>query len=641
MTAGLQLGVPGVYFSPRRVDVAAAPIRMDETGFVGIAPRGPVHTPIKLTSWSEYVRRFGGLPRPELGVTEPLLAHAVHTYFARGGLVAWVVRVVPPPGSVSATAVFTAVGLSEVQIEAADEGSWGNRLAITLEFEAGAEFISERVANASYRIPIGVDVVPHDLVRIRRMSTSSVGELFWVTEVRHEEIGNVRVPVFVIDDALGIDEDVSVSVVTGTLVVTDGDPQGNRAEKIAGLGLHSDHPRYVPNAVNTQSLLVRANATWVELFSPATGLLRPLPFELMHPGVDRWDSIGSDSFFDDGGANADPLDEVPQHRGVDAMGRNSEIGLLCVPDLFWRWSGPPPSSEEPRDRTVSGAFAPCETATAESVDLTPATAATTQLSAADPGELEEIVRRQQRVVDVADLRKRFVALLDVPFGLTGHEISRWRAHFGSSYAACYHPWLLTPGVQQANLVPPSSFAAGIIADREVRLGMTWGPANELATGAVGSPTVLTETMAASLFSDCVNVFRYERDGFRLASARTLSPDPQYRQLSVRRLMTMLTLTLDRIGQQVVFEPGTPALELTLTQSVVALLREMFSRGAFAGDTEAQSFFVRCDSTLNTEQSRARGQLIIEVGVAPASPLEFIVVRLVHGVDGVRVVTDRG
>ena len=93
---GLQLGAPGVYFEPVVPPPTRRPVHLDEAGFVGIAARGPVNKPVKVTSWSEFVRWYGGLPRPERGEPPTLLAHAVQTYFAQGGRTAWVVRVGPP-----------------------------------------------------------------------------------------------------------------------------------------------------------------------------------------------------------------------------------------------------------------------------------------------------------------------------------------------------------------------------------------------------------------------------------------------------------------------------------------------------------------------------------------------------------------
>jgi phage tail sheath protein FI len=131
----------------------------------------------------------------------------------------------------------------------------------------------------------------------------------------------------------------------------------------------------------------------------------------------------------------------------------------------------------------------------------------------------------------------------------------------------------------------------------------------------------------------VDVFRAERDGFRLISARTLATDPDYRQLSVRRLVTMVRLVLERQLQWMVFEPNSAELRLALTGVVTQLLREMFRDNAFAGTTEEEAFFVRCDDALNPTWSQGLGRVVAEIGVAPARPLEYIVLRISQDTDG--------
>jgi hypothetical protein len=284
------------------------------------------------------------------------------------------------------------------------------------------------------------------------------------------------------------------------------------------------------------------------------------------------------------------------------------------------------------------------------------------LDGADPTDLAMIIERQRRVVAVAELRRRFVALLDVPTRLPTARVTDWRSEFDSSFAGAFHPWLGVPrGVssgsdasgsrasspgplglgQPAVLVPPSAFAAGIMAEREQRLGLSRGPANQLAQGAVLAAEGVGEAEADRLHLQSINVFAAERDGFRLAAARTLSSDPQYRQLSVRRLMTMLALTVERQGQWLVFEPNTVALRSRLVGTLTQLLRDLHRQGAFSGATEAESFFVRCDASVNPPELQALGRLVAEIGVAPAAPLEYLVLRIASDGDGGLVVDDAG
>jgi hypothetical protein len=642
MTTGLQLGGPGVYIRAQLPDTTSQVVRLDETGFVGLAPRGPGHIPVRVTSWSEYVRWFGGLSDPERGDTPTQLAYAVDAFFGQGGQIAWVLRVVPTQ-PVPATAVYEYRSGDVVwQIAAANEGSWGNYLDIKLEFAAGAAIPMTVYADGAgapkLLQPLVNNVVqPYSLLRIRHPQLAPAGELRWLVGQ------NTR---YVVDRELPLPPGarVDVAVVTGTLTISDKGPDGPRVEQFPELGLHPGHAQFIPVVLQRDSALADADGL-ADAVSPTDGLLRQLNFTLATSGWDRWSQITADSFFDDEPpARQDPTDDDTDHRGVDRMGRVADIGLLCVPDLLWVWRGPSDQLVVAPEPDTGGVFVRCCRPATAGMNLTAVGQPAAQLDPNDPADLDEIVARQQRVIDVAELRKRFVALLDVPFGTKTSDIAKWRWAFDSSYAACYHPWLAiaapSPGGSPV-FVGSSAFAAGITAKRELLSGVQRGPANELASDAVDASAAATEAAATDLFRMSVNVFRLERDGFRLASARTLSSDPEYRQLSIRRLMTVLALTLQRVGESLVFEPGTLALRTAVQQAVVSMLRDFFRRGAFAGATEAESFFVRCDDSLNDARTQALGQLITEVGVAPAAPLEFIVVRLIQGVDGTSVVSPGG
>jgi uncharacterized protein len=635
---GLRLGAPGVYLVPQHREPAFQPVRLDVAGFVGVALRGPVNTPTLVQRSSDYEQLFGAFERAT-GCPERLLPYAVQAFFAQGGERAYVLRVAPPadapgPDSATATARFELdLGPSGAEeIAAANEGSWGGGLVIRLEFDVVQRF---RVVlrHDGFDIPAGADLPVGSLLRLPSLPAGGVFR--WVTSVAKGRA--------VLDVPLPINHEGEVEVINGALVVTDSGSALHREERVSGLGLRPGHPRFVPGVLDTESLLVRAAGEWSTPLVPPDPLLRPVPATPVQPGADRCAAIDYRSFFDDGEAANDPLDECC-HRGVDAMGRQSEIGLLCVPDLYWRAQQvvPPPPPAPVRISCCPDCCAPGPDSSqtyAVSEAVSPA------LDARNPADLEEIVKRQQRLVTVADLRRRFVALLDVPAGLSVQGIARWRAGFQSSYAAAYHPWLGVPRQEnrrEAVSVPPSAFAAGITAARERRLGLPWGPANELAVGAVRTTDLVSDIVHDQLHLLGINVFRAERDGFRLTAARTLSSDPDYRQLSVRRVMTMIALTLDRHAQRLVFEPNTADLRGRLQHIVTQFLRDLHRRNAFAGATEAESFFVRCDEGLNPSASQALGRLIAEVGVAPAAPLEYLVLRISQDADGtLQVATGRG
>ncbi|MCC0095076.1 phage tail sheath subtilisin-like domain-containing protein [Streptomyces flavotricini] len=666
--AGRGLGAPGVYRDGRRAAPSFRPVRLDIAGFVGVAPRGPVDEPVAVDRWADYQRYFGGLEGPGL------LPYAVRAFFAQGGVRAHVLRVAPlpraphpaaeearalhrttlaradAPGADPGRGTPCAIGL-----RARDEGSWGGRLSVRWEFTGSGPF--EAAANGrELALPEGRTPPAGSVLRVRGSWLPASGSFFRVLELaeRQDEYG-ARGRVAVLDRPPGggapasggtRPRTVEAEVVTATVTVADGDPAHPRLERFAELGLGPAHPRYAAAVLAAESLLVAPDGPWPGALLPPDGYLGSALSRPVRPGTDRYGSIGSDSFQGAVPAELLPVDGFEgaeeagpgQVVGVDRMALVTEVALLCVPDLLWQYGESVPTTETP-PREPGGSFSPCPPPPAP-MTLHPARPRALLLDAG--AQLPEILRRQQRLVALAERQRRFVALLDVPPGLPVRAVARWRAAFDSSYAAAYHPWLGVVAPEdperRAVYVPPSGFAAGIIAERERSLGLPWGPANALAADAVTAAQRLGEADCDELHLLGIDVFRAERDGYRLASARTLSRDPDHRQLSVRRLMTMLRLVLDRQARGLAFEPHTPQLQGALRAAVVQLLRGLYRGGAFAGETEDEAFFVRCDEHLNPGWSQGLGRLVAEIGVAPARPLEYLVLRIAQDADGSVAVT---
>lgn len=647
---GLRLGAPGIYRAVQQPPAAFQPVRLDVAGFVGAAPRGPVDVPVAVDSWADYLWRFGGYEGPGL------LPHAVAAFFSQGGVRAHVLRVSPLPRSpdpaarqaravhrVRLGARQAALG-QDVDLAARDEGSWGNGLVIRWDFDVAAGFRSA-VSGAELALPDGLAPPPGTLVRLRGAGQPAEGSYHWVVERAVRDAGpGTRRWVAVLDPAppsAGAAQpgDLDAELIEATVTVADTDPVVPRQEQYPKLGLRRGHPRFAPDVLAADARLVVPDGTWPDELLPPDAFLTSAVARLFRAGADRWLSIGAESFL----GTIDPellpvggdaaLEDGPAVYGVDRMSLVSELGLLAAPDLLWSTAVPrPPVVIAPPPQPPG--FTPCITDAAPVIYPAPPPEVVLLDGAT---QLPEILQRQQRMVALADRQRRFAALLDVPRGLAVRGMTRWRAAFTSSYCAAYHPWLGVVAQEdpqlRATLVPPSAFAAGIIADRERRLGIPWGPANELAAVAVTSADAITDAQADELHLLDINVFRAERDGFRLSAGHTLSTDPDYRQLSVRRLMTMLRLVLERQAQWVVFEPHTDELRRTLSAALTQLLRGLYRGGAFAGATEADSFFVRCDENLNPPWSQGLGRLVAEVGVAPASPVEYLILRISQDADG--------
>jgi phage tail sheath protein FI len=231
------------------------------------------------------------------------------------------------------------------------------------------------------------------------------------------------------------------------------------------------------------------------------------------------------------------------------------------------------------------------------------------------------------------LRYRF-AVLDTPPGLNAQQAKEWRLYvnFDSSYAAMYYPWIriadLSGSGSTSKLVPPSGHVVGIYNRTDGNRGVHKAPANDIVMGAVDLEIQLSKGEQDVLNPMGVNCIRsFPGRGIRVWGARTLSSNGAWRYVCVRRLFIMVEASMDIGLSWVVFEPNDQTLWAKVTRDVTSFLRVVWLSGALFGTTPEQAFYVKCDAELNPQEIRDLGQLIIEVGLSPVKPAEFVIFRI--------------
>ncbi len=226
-----------------------------------------------------------------------------------------------------------------------------------------------------------------------------------------------------------------------------------------------------------------------------------------------------------------------------------------------------------------------------------------------------------------------VAILDPPPNMKPQEIGKWRmdvAGYDSSYAALYYPWIqvMDPVKNAPAQIPPSGHMAGIWARNDNTRGVHKAPANEVVAGATGVAYNVTKGEQDTLNPNGVNCIRaFPGMGIRVWGARTLSSNPSGRYINVRRLFNDVEKSIERGTQWVVFEPNDRTLWAKVRRDVSAFLRIVWSEGALFGNSPSEAFYVKCDDELNPPESRDLGRLIIEIGLCPVKPAEFVIFRI--------------
>ena len=227
------------------------------------------------------------------------------------------------------------------------------------------------------------------------------------------------------------------------------------------------------------------------------------------------------------------------------------------------------------------------------------------------------------------MRYRF-AVIDSGDGLSISDVRAMRARYDSTYAAFYYPWVrvLDPITRQEINLPPSGFVSGIYARNDNQRAVHEAPANDGVKLALGLETLLTNAQQDVLNQEGINCVRFfEGHGFRLWGARTISADPEWKYVNLRRYFAYLERSIDRGTQWTVFEPNGDALWANVRRTVEDFLLNEWQMGALPGDKPEKAFFVRCDRSTMTQNDLDNGRLVCLIGVAPLRPAEFVIFRI--------------
>ncbi len=225
------------------------------------------------------------------------------------------------------------------------------------------------------------------------------------------------------------------------------------------------------------------------------------------------------------------------------------------------------------------------------------------------------------------LKDRFV-IIDAPIN-TQTSVSP-RDDYETKYGAYYYPWIkiIDPQNGRKKLIPPGGYIAGIYARSDVERGVHKAPANEIVRGVVEVEFPVTKGQQDVLNPKGVNCIRsFPGRGIRVWGARTLSSDPSWKYINVRRLFMYLEESIDEGTQWVVFEPNSEILWARVIQTISNFLKGVWKSGALMGLTPEEAFFVKCDRTTMTQDDIDNGRLIVMIGVAPVKAAEFVIFRI--------------
>ncbi len=262
-----------------------------------------------------------------------------------------------------------------------------------------------------------------------------------------------------------------------------------------------------------------------------------------------------------------------------------------------------------------------------------------------PGVVDTDVQRKV-LEHCADLRDRFAILDGIPddkpledSGLLQTQRALLRSENG--FGALYWPWIRIPdptrsGRQPAPTdpppqlipVPPSGHVAGVMARCDNTVGVHKAPANEVIRGAVDVVWTLNDAEHGRLNQLNINVIRQFPGGPPLVwGARTLTDGTQWRHVNVRRLVSFIEDSLTQGLRWAVFAPNNMSLWKGLERTITEFLTRVWEAGALFGATPQEAFYVLINEELNPPDVRNLGQVVVEIGLAPTRPAEWVRLRI--------------
>ena len=651
-------GYPGVYTEEFTPPSPIEGVGTSTAAFVGTAEKGPIGIPTQLGSWDAFVSTFGGFL-----VEQPAswLAPAVYGFFQNGGTDCFIVRA--GTGTHATRNLDTRRAPSEplLVVEAREEGPGGGAIAIEVKdssllakgLGAGPGVLSTHRAKRSLN-----QVLP----------TTSGSDRHTITVTTNNAPFRVGERVVVQDDNQMSQELIVAAKLGTTKVILDADVPGTYSYNTNGRLRSADIVNgqrdilvEVPAGVRLAQVLPHGTTVsigpdfrTVETAgdSPAGPTVRLTTAMTTTYDLDvaAGPTVGSAEFdfIVTKGSDKEEflfLSMHPEHPNYWAS--RVESDLITVRDYE-----PPPANPaaDPRPDVTGGpaggpvtlpAGQPDDRALAWSNLIANPKA---QLDTLRPFEEIDIVcipgatsqAAQVAIVEHCEDTRRF-AILNSGFDndraaieaqvdtVRGTRIDR------PGHAALYYPWIRVshPTTNRAEHWPPSGHIAGLYARTDAR-GVHIAPANDGLRGAFGLEFRLTDLEQAPLNLNGINVLRIFPDSAQpvVWGARTTQLQNKYwKYVSIRRLFLFMEKSIEQGIRWAVFQPNNQELWQQLKRSIGDFLTRVWRDGALFGETPAEAFYVRIDEALNPESERALGRLYIEIGVRPAYPAEFIVMRI--------------
>jgi uncharacterized protein len=307
--------------------------------------------------------------------------------------------------------------------------------------------------------------------------------------------------------------------------------------------------------------------------------------------------------------------------GVRHFSEIEEIGIVVIPDLV---TYRPPAMRRPSRRLPCTGQSPQQPRVAPLASIDPS-------SSYPSFQLEEIADAQADLIGYCTGMGDRIVLLAHPLANAElDDVVQWRGRFRSAFGAIYWPWITIQDGSRTIDLPPTGHLAGIIARNDLAVGPHKPPANERIVGAIALTRPCDDDTHGRANNVGINVIRADQGrGIRVLGARTLSDAREWRYINVRRLFSYIEEVISALGDEVVFRPNNSRERDRIERAIRHYLDGLWKAGVLDGSNAESAFSVEI------EDSGAGGpresEMIVNVGLQPPWPGEFVVVRINLGV----------
>lgn len=634
------LSYPGVYV--QEIPSGVRPIEIASTStaaFVGLAEMGPEDAK-RVTNWTEFQRYFGGF------INDSKLAHSVYQYFNNGGRQCYIVRVTRTDAVAASVTVQNSATapVAGVIFSAKNKGAWGNYLYLQIEdgaLDPGNEFrISVRRQTDPAVVPADFkDITPLEVFDNLSIDSNAPN---YVANVLKQNSALIDAQLAAANVSLqrglhrgGFSPTLPLNDKRSFQINLDGD--GFQVVTLPSAVGASANLTDVATEIQTavQGLTTKKTSTDPSAFTGFTCTVETVGGQsrlLLQSGT----TIASSSVRIQSAATNDATTQLKLGSGNGGRSEDGlaprrpakadviQIGDAAVAAPVTAVTAGSDGTAALTETSFSNAFSRLDTVTDFSLLAVPGEGTTAMMdlgmaycanrSLQDVFYIGEMTSDNKTPDDAADFRDKLTK--------------------ANSYGALYFPWVKaldpTGKFREPIALPPSGYVAGLYARIDGSRGVWKAPAGTEASlnGVVGLEAELTDVQHGTLNPKSVNVIRrFPASGVVAFGARTVTSDPEWKYVPVRRTAIMLRVSIYNGIQWAVFEPNDEALWSQLRLNIGSFMMTLFRQGAFQGSTPSQAFFVKCDAETTTQADIDLGIVNILVGFAPLKPAEFVVVKI--------------